>query len=112
MSETTSPSSPAPRSGDLVVQAGFNWAPLFMLVAPFIDGGIEALRTHLHYTVLDSNYAEVVKGAVLAYGPAVLAWRRMQRIHATTSPPPTAPTPSLADLSRLLAEREVPRGPA
>lgn len=91
MADQPSTPSTTPRSGDLVVQTGLNWAPLLMLLAPFIDGAISYAQAHWHYVVLDHSYTEVVKGAILAYAPVLLALRHMRQIHAAVPPPPSDP---------------------
>ena len=69
-----------PRSGDTVLTTNERWAPAMMVLAPFINGGVEWLRAHLHYTVLEPNFASVLQTAVAIYVPLYFARRRMRQI--------------------------------
>lgn len=69
-----------PRSGDVVLATAERLAPLMALLAPFLAGLVAWLNAHLQYTHLDANYVEVLKGAVAAYLPVLVARWHMRQV--------------------------------
>lgn len=75
------PSDPqVPRSGDVVLTTAERLAPLMAILAPFLAGLVGWLNAHLQYTHLDANYVEVLKGAIAAYLPVLVARYHMRQL--------------------------------